>query len=344
MKEIDNRLVEWAVRETKTHYKDEVSILLEHNTYCLEEDRNVRYVNKIISDSKEPIGLARTFIINGIGYDFNQVSWESFERDADVKGYFVTVLAQANILYSKNEADKQRFLYLRAKLFANLENSQYMFERGLEWLNNAMDVYKTLLFEDELSKARKGAGFIVDYLAIAVACYNQTYFKSFTQLQELNTMKYLPDNFIEKYKQIVSAKTVSELQLLCHNIIKTTRDFFKINDKRVRENKFTPNYQYLADWYQECSYYFKRIYHFCANNESELAFGESYHIQTDLDDIAKDFKILDLDIISNFGFNDLSDFAKKVKLAEERIVATIKSNNVKINSYSSVDEFINQNS
>lgn len=344
MKEIDNRLVEWAVRETETHYKDEVSILLEHNTYCLEEDRNVRYVNTIISDSKKRIGLSRTFIINGIGYDFNQVSWESFERDSDVKGYYVTVLAEANILYSKNKADKQRFLYLRAKFFANLENSQYMFERGLEWLNNAMEVYKTLLFEDELSKARKGAAFIIDYLAMAVACYNQTYFKSFTKLQELSTMKHLPNNFIEQYKQVVNAKTATELQSLSYNIIKATRDFFKINDKRHPENKLTPNYQFLADWYQECSYYFKRIYHFCANNESELAFSASCSIQTDLDDIAKDFKISDLDIILNFDSNNLSDFEKKVKLAEERIVATIKSSNVEIDSYSSVDEFINQNS
>ena len=237
MKEIDNRLVEWAIKETETHYKDQVSILLEHNTYCLEEDRNVRYVNSIISDSKEYIGLARTFIINGNGYDINQLSWESFERDAEVKGYYVTILAEANILYSKNEADKQRFLYLRAKFFANLENSEYMFERGLEWLNNAMDVYKTLLFEAELSKVRKGAGFIADYLAVAVACYNQTYFKSFTKLQELNAMKYLPNNFIEQYKQIVGTKTVSELQSLCHEIIKTTRDFLsydKISEITIR--------------------------------------------------------------------------------------------------------------
>ncbi|MDT8719170.1 hypothetical protein IAI10_21190 [Clostridium sp. 19966] len=344
MKEIDNRLVEWAVKETETHYKDEVSILLEHNTYCLEEDRNVRYVNTIISDSKKRIGLSRTFIINGIGYDFNQVSWESFERDADVKGYYVTVLAEANILYSKNEAEKQRFLYLRAKFFANLENSQYMFERGLEWINNAMEVYKTLLFEDELSKVRKGAAFIIDCLAMAVACYNQTYFKSFTKLKELSTMKHLPSNFIQQYKQVVNGKTATELQSLSYNIIKATRDFFKINDKRHGENKITPNYQSLADWYQECSYYFKRIYHFCANNESELAFSASCAIQTDLDDIAKDFKIPNLDIISNFDSNNLSDFAKEVKLAEESIVAAIKSSNVEIDSYSSVDEFINQNS
>jgi hypothetical protein len=32
MKESDNRLIEWAVNEVETRYKDEVSILVEHNT------------------------------------------------------------------------------------------------------------------------------------------------------------------------------------------------------------------------------------------------------------------------------------------------------------------------
>lgn len=344
MEIIDNRLVEWAINQTQAHYKDEVSILLEHNTYCLQEDRNIRYVNTIISDSKDHIDLARTFIINGIGYDFNQVSWESFERDADVKGYYVTVLAEANILYSKNDADKQRFLYLRAKFNANLANPQYMYERGLEWLNNAMEIYKTLLFEDTLYKVKKAAGFIADYLAVAVACFNQTYFKSFNRLEDISAMKHVPDNFIEQYKQIVSAKSASEIQALCHSIIKTTRAFFKLNDKRIQKNDGTPQYQYLADWYQECCYYFKRIYHFCAQNESELAFSASCGVQTDLDEIAKDFKISGLVILTHFDANDLSAFSKKVKLAEERIVSAIKSSNVKLDAYSSVDEFILKNS
>lgn len=344
MKETDNRLIEWAINETLLHYKNQVSILLEHNTYCLEKDRNIRYINTIISDSKERIGLARTFIINGVGYDFNQVSWESFERDAEVKGYFVTVLAEANILYNKNEADKQRFLYLRAKFNANLANPVYMYERGLEWINNAMEIYNILLFEDTLYKVRKAAGFIRDYLAVAVAYFNQTYFKSFNRLEDLYLMNHIPDNFIEQYNQVSDTKSTDEIKTLCHSIIKTTRAFFISNDKRIKDSNNTPHYQYLADWYQECSYYFKRIYHFCDENKSALAFSESCGIQTDLEDIAKDFAIPELDILTYFDANDLSSYAKKVKLAENNIISAIKSNNIKIDIYSSVDEFISKNS
>lgn len=341
MKRTDSRLVEWAVRETEKHYKNDVSLLLEHNTYCLEDDRNVRYVNTIISDTKPYIGLARTFIIDGIGYDFNQVSWKSFETDAEAKGYFITVLAEANILYSKNEADKQRFLYLRAKLYANLANADYMYQRGLEWLNNAMEVYKTMMFVDTFSEVRKAAHFVSDYLAMAVACYNQTYFKDYDQLKELVLMEYLPESFIEQYKQVSTTQSDSELKELAHNLIAVTRSFFAVNKKEVKNNS---DYQYLADWYQECSYYFRRIYHFCTQNDSNLAFRGICGIQSDLNDLARDYGISDLDVLASFDSGNLPAFFEKLKLAEKRIVEAITSNNIKIDEYASVDDFLAKNS
>jgi tetratricopeptide (TPR) repeat protein len=301
-------------------------------------------VNTIISDTKSRIGLARTFIINGIGYDFNQVPWESFERDAEVKGWYVTVLAEANILYSKNEADKQRFLYLRAKLNANLANPQYMYERGLECLNNAVEINKTLVFEDTLYKARNAADYIAGNLAKAVACFNQTYFSSFNWFEVLCTMKCLPDGFIDIYKRIISVKSVDELKKLSHDIILTTRYFFIANDRRIGKGSKNADYQYLADWYQECSYYFRRIYHFCFFIDPALAFSLSSGLQPDLNDLSKDFNISGLDILTWFDDTDLTAFAGQVKLAEDKIVSAINSSNVKIDSYLSVDEFLSRNS
>lgn len=344
MKATDNRLVEWAIKEVQTKYKEEVSLLLEHNTYCLEEDRNVKYVNTIISDAKPYIGLARTFIINEIGYDFNQVSWDSFERDAEAKGYYLTVLAESNILYAKNEADKQRFLYLRAKLKANLSDAKYMYQRGLEWLNNAMEVFKTMMFSNSFLEVRKAVGFISDYLAMAVACYNQTYYSDYDQLTGLRQMKCLPNKFIELYTQVPKTSSIDELKVLGHNLITTTRNFFTENKKQYQNNKQPANYQYLADWYQECCYYFRRIYYFCSHNKLDLAFRGMCSIQSDLDDLAKDFELSDLDVLAYFDYNDISAFTKKLELAEKRIIDAITSNGITIDKSTSVDEFIAKNS
>ncbi|MCL2123720.1 MAG: hypothetical protein FWH34_06475 [Desulfovibrionaceae bacterium] len=338
----DNRLVEWAVNEAQTRYRNEVSLLLEHNSYCLERDRSVRYVNTIISDARPYIGLARTFIINGIGYDFNQVSWESFERDAQGRGTYPCVLADADILYSKNEAERQRFLYLRAKFFAHLADPVYMYERGLEFLNNAMDIYKTMMFEDALDKARIAASGIVHHLAIAVACYNQTYNKDYRRLEDLRAMRHVPEGFEALCGQILAAKTTGELQTLCHDLIAVTRDFFKVNDKRAHKAE-APDVQYLADWYQECSYYFRRIYHFCAQDDAWQAFSQGCGLQTDLDDIAQDFRLRGLDISAYFDADNLPAYAEKVKQAEDNIVTAIDSGGVKLDAYADVDEFLAKN-
>jgi len=354
MKPTENRLIEWAITQTKTHYSNEVSLLLEHNTYCLEKDRHVRYVNTIISDAEPRINLARTFIIDGIGYDFNQVSWKSFENDANVKGYYLTVLAEANIIYAKNEAEKQRFLYLRAKLMANLANPAYMYERGLEWIGTTMDVYKNMMFNDNLLSTRKAAGFIADYLGMAVASFNQTYFRDYGQLKDLQKMAHLPDNFIDRYMLVASETSIPKLREICHEIISITRDFFAANDKRKPDKLHnyqhlsgytttSPDYQYLADWYQECCYYFRRIYYFCTQNDAHLAFKGMFGIQSDLDELTKEYDLPDLDVLVHFDIDNLNLLAEKLKLAEKHIVNAITSNGIKIDAYVSVDEFIEKN-
>ncbi len=218
-----------------------------------------------------------------------------------------------------------------------------MFERGLEWLNNAMEISKTLQFEDALFKVRKAAGAIFEYLTVAITCYNQTYNKGFDRLSDLKTMKLVPSGFVEKCIQIIAAKSAREIKNLCHDIIKSVRDFFETNDTRARNTSCTPDYQNLANWYQECCYYFKRIYHFCSENDFVNAFRESGGIQTDLEEISKDYNIPELDILTHYDANNLSDFAIKVKSAEDCIVSAIEAKKVKLDSYSTVDEFILKN-
>jgi len=338
----DDRLVEWAVNEAKTRYHGEVSLLLEHNTYCLERDRGVRYVNTIISDTRPYIGLARTFIINGVGYDFNQVPWESFERDADGRGHYPCVLADGVVLYSKNEAELQRFLCLRAKFFAHLADPAYMYERGLEWLGSAMDIYKAMMFEDAVGRARVAAIGIAHHLAIAVACFNQTYNRDYRRVEDLRAMEHVPEGFDGLYGRIVAAKAVDELRALCHALISITREFFKANDRRPPKAK-TPDYQYLADWYQECSYYFRRVYHFCEQGDAWQAFGQSGVLQTDLEEFAAEFHLPGPDILTHFDAGNLGAYAEKVKRAEDSIIAAIAAAGVALDAYADVDEFLEKN-
>lgn len=339
----DNRLIEWAIQETKTKYADQLSILLEYDAYRLEEDRHVRFVSHMIADTKEYTGLARTVLIDGIGHDFFQLSWDSFEQDAQAKGYFLCILADANIIYSRSEEDRQRFLHLRETLKANLADRDYMYLRGLEWIDNAMDVYKSMQFASGIGKIRKAAGFVADYLATAVACLNQTYFKTFSHMAELQTMPCLPEGLIDQWKLLVSTKSTDELIALCREMIQSTRTLFASNDRREKKQP-APDYAWLAEWYQECSYYFRRIYHFCAQQDTLNAFQESCGLQTDLDDIAAAFSLDGLDILTHFDAKNLAEYTQQVKQAEQTLVSAIASAHVELDAYASVDDFLAKNS
>ncbi len=94
------------------------------------------------------------------------------------------------ILYSRNEQYKKRFVEFQEKLLANLKDKDFMFRKALGKLDTAMEIYRTMIFEDSLYKVKMGAGFIARYLSIAVACINGTYFKQRLDLEivELSQM------------------------------------------------------------------------------------------------------------------------------------------------------------
>lgn len=343
MKTFDDRLVEWAIREAEEKYPGKVSVILNHNTYRLEKDRDIHFASHIISDAQPLDGLARTVMIDGIGYDFFQQSWDSYEKDAQAKGYFLTILADAQIVYCRSEADRQRFLHLRETLKANLADAGYMYQRGLEWINAAMELYKNMLFETDFSLVRKAACYIADYLTVAVACLNQTYFKGNTRLNELRAMRHLPEGFVESYGRMAWLKTSGELTDNCHQMICAVRTLFQKMDTR-EVTQGTPDYQWLAQWYQECSYYFRRIYHSCEQENAVEAFSNCCGFQADLDEITENFRIPGLDVSALFDPDRLSWFAEQVRGAEARIVCAITSHGVKIDAYDSIEDFLRQNS
>jgi len=117
----------------------------------------------------------------------------------------------------------------------------------------------------------------------------------------------------------------------------------KKNDRRIHKTA-PPDCQWLADWQQECSYYFRRTYHFCAQGDALQAFGQSGGLQADLVDIAKDYGLENLDILSHFDADNLPAYAQKVRQAENSILAAIAAGGVKLDSYDSLDEFLAENS
>jgi hypothetical protein len=258
----ESKLDNWVINKIKTEYKDDVALLIGHNSYRLEEDKAKATFSFFFPATEKAMGLAKTFIIDGAGYDLFPMSWERIERMAGLDEDNASCVGDATILYYRTEADKKRFEEIQARLKQHLADARFMLNKALEKLDVSMGLYQGMMFEDTLYKLRKAAGYIVLYLSNAAAYSNGKYFSTSHQSHaaDLKTMKSIPEDFIRLYEAVVKARSAEELKKLCYEMIYNTRQF--LNAKKG-SNKSTPNpdFSSLADWYQELSYAWREIYH-----------------------------------------------------------------------------------
>ncbi|MHB1457785.1 MAG: hypothetical protein ACYC0V_12825 [Armatimonadota bacterium] len=345
MKKNGTELADWAVRKIETEYKDDVCLLLEHNTLRLEEDRDGVDFSYYIPATNRANCLARTFIVDGIGYDLFPMSWERIEDIAELNEVITTCLADAEILFARSEVDRQRFGSLQARLVANLQNPHMMYKKALAWFNTAMDMYQEILFEESICKVRENAGHICNLLALSIACINGKYFKhgQTDQISEILSMNDIPVRFVDLYEQIIYTKMIDEQKRLCHDIISVMKKFLDDHNTDAVPAVVNPDAAGLAAWYQELSYTWRRVYHWCNADSPINAYLWCCLLQNEVNRVGAENGIDDLDILSYFDADNLSAFRKRAEYMEQKIIDFIEANGVTIDSYPSVEAFLEKN-
>lgn len=340
----ETRLTQWAINTIETKYQDDVSILIEHNSLRLDKDSESKSFSYYIPATNRANGLAKTFIIDGIGYDLFPMSWERIERMADIKEYNTTCLADAEILWARTEGDRQRFLSLQARLQANLQNPQYMLVRAKKWLETVKEIYQDTLFEEKVYKVRENAGYICDLLSIAVAFANQRYLPhgQTDQLQALSAMNAIPKDFERLYREIIVEASPDSQKRLCYNLIKNTMAFLDAQEENPIASG-TPDYSELASWYQELCYTWRRVYHWCDKCDPVNAYLWCCMLQNEAEEWGLKFGIADIDILGSFDKNDLAGFRKRAETVEQHFRDAINENGVVLDEYKTVEDFIKAN-
>lgn len=343
MKDTGEKITQWAIDKIKTDYANDVALLIGHNTLKLEKDRGKSDLSYFVPVDKIPYGFAKTFMIDGVGYDLFSRTWDQLGELASLSGYNITCLGDVEILYCRTEEDKKKFIDLQEQLKRNLEDKEYMHEKALEKLSGAMALYQEMLFEDNLSNTRANAGYIADFLSIAVAYENQTYFKhgQIDQIKVLETLQSVPQGFIELYKSIVTQQTKDGLCEVCREIISVAKEFLEpaLNEERSRNE----NFDELAQWYHELSYTFRRIYHYSDKKDTVNSFMWGCMMQSELNIVSEDFGLPMFNLLEAFDADDMTEYYKRAKDIEEQIVSIIKGKGIKLDTYSNVEEFVSNN-
>ena len=347
MKTTTQKLSEWAINKITTEYKDDIALLIAVENHSVNNDGHGECFDYFIPATDRGFELSQTFIVEGVGHDLYPRSWERMERTANLIDPCTVCLDNAKILYYRNEDDKNRFLMLKKLLLGNLRNSEFLYKRVLEKLDNAMKLYQTMVFESEMYRVRTAAGYISDYLSEIVFYLNKTYFKNWRNghIAELQKLQYMPHNFIEYYAAIIKAKTIDEVKTLSYLLIDVTRKFISTHKPNIKSQQVNVNYQEFASWYQELSLTWRKIRFYCDTNNAELAFDNACYLQNELILIKDEYGIDKdkVDLLGYFNDEDLSSIQKRAEEIEMYVIEVIEKNGVKISKYDTVDEFLNKN-
>lgn len=336
------RLSDWAIHKIKTEYPQDVALLVGVEGHSVNGDGHGECFDYFIPATERGYRLSQTFIIKGIGHDLYPRSWERMERTAALDDRATLCLGNAKILYSRSVEDEERFYAIQKKLYDNLKNPRYTYGKALENLDIAMNLYRNMLFEESFYKLRLGAGYVHHYLSLAVTYLNGTYQKDWRRgsIPELLELHRLPEQFVEHYEAILTAKSPDALRNLSRLCIASTRRF--IADAKPAEEAALPKADFgeLANWYQELSLTWRRIRYYCEIGDADAAFVDACNLQSELGIVEEEYGLREMDLLGTFDADHLDLLSSRADELEAYIISEIVSHGITLKKYDSLEDFL----
>lgn len=339
-------LNDWAIRKIESEAPDDVDLLIGHPQWNVPEDGNEVRFTYFLPNSEKGMSIAKTFIIEDIGYDFWGMPWERLEHIATLEESLTAVLLDGTILWSRNEEVCKRFTDLQQLAKERLEDSSYCLETALKRISDAMDAYKVMAFEENLSHVRKGLSCIADLLSMAIADINGSYFKRGPEGQDrvLDALPLVPEGYTDDYRRITRAVTIGDCCSLAHDMIAKVRSFFSEIRMKYESSDITQdqdyNYEDMAAWYEEGTYSFRRLYSYTCRGDAARTLQWGYSLQAELDFAQKAYGLKQMDILDTYDPDNLIALNRRGHEVQEYLYQTLRSHNVRIREYSSLEEFL----
>lgn len=332
----------WVIDTVKEKYTDDIALVVSHTTLQIDDEPCISYFVPITSRGNE---LARTFILEGKGFDIWGISWERLEKFAELEEYNITVLADSEILYAKDDEWASRFEALKSKLRGNLSDENKMRECAIKAYAQAKEVYTEMMFSDR-SDIPMAAGYVFDYLARAIAFCNHIYFKK-SQTAQLEELKQLektgnkPEEFCELYLSIIKENDGIKQKEKCNKAIRIVREYLekRYPDNTVKER----NYQDLADWYAELSYTWLRLRHYASQGDFVKVYMWGILLQNELNGVCEDFSLEKPQLMEYYDSGRLDVFIDRADKLEQWIRGEITAGGGVIHEYNSEEDFLNEN-
>ena len=344
---LGKELIEWAIREAETTYKGQISVIVADrfaNMHPGDAAAAPLALTYFVPKTPEGEKTARAFIIDGVGYDYWALPWERLEGIADMEETIAVILAEGEVVWAECEADRARFYALKERLFRNLSNLKYVCRILANRLEEAMEIYKNMAFEEDIGKLRMAARYIGISLSDAIAAVNGTYIKcgehgTDDPVPLLSRLSRVPEGYIGLQKKLCTIKDGVELTALCREMIQAVRRFLT----ELLPESEPKKTEYPEGWYEELVYTWRRIDYFCKQNDVANAFGWGAYLQLDMGMLGGLLTDEEQNILRDFDPEDLSGFAARCEEARRTVHTRLLESGVRLNEYDTLSDFLREN-
>lgn len=348
-KTINDKLVNWIKNTVEREFPEDISLVCIYGSW-LNGTMNARSDVDcyFVPRTQRGNALARTFVLEGVGYDIFPMSWERLAEIAALESPMQPLVGDVMILYSGSPEEEGKLRQLQATMERNLRDREYTAKIVKARCTLAATWLAELAPDADATQNWKIAGQVIAVLATALAIDQGDYFHFGGKRVYETLRERFPQWVAEGYLGVVEAESSREavtaagvfLEQVCRYVGAVPEVSCQAVPKTVPEGEVDA--PLLAAIYQEICSTFGKIYTCCEEGNTPLAFASAVVMQQELEDMAE-FGCPRYSLLEGYHFRRLEDLAKTAARVEEGLVSFIRQQGGTIVSYRCFEEFEKDN-
>lgn len=329
---------EILIDKIKRDYKDDVAVVVMMGSHLYGETHTLSDLDMyFVVNTARGFELGRTFIIDGIGFDFWPISWERMERIANHDERITAIITEGKILYYGNDTDLARFNALKEKAL-NTSDFRKFKNKTRNVLANAYRPYFELQKSMDLTSTRKHALGITFAVTNAIALINcDTVKRGRGKLKaELLAMSHVPVGFARHYDVLFESNDPVAIKKAAKQLILETEQLIDQVGQAYDQDHPENVCEKLAGFYEELINFYNKIEHGIAVKDFVTVFYAANEIVMELEDVfsGTGVSLTDLpDIVGLFDLSDMEAYGTLVKKHQKLLEALLEENGVEIQVY-----------
>ena len=350
----NKKIIEIIMEQIKEKCPDSIDMIAIGGSFCngdIYEKSDLDLV--IISRDDKAKCLDKCFILDDVAMDIYTHDWTSFENMAEYPNPYVTKLIDLDIIYTHDDSVLDKYKELQTKLKTNMNDESIVLKNIQNHFNTVcIEINKLNDNENDLGLAYRSLATIIKEIEFIIYMANKSYVKRGTKRvpEEICNMTYLPEGFIEIYKDITNCKNIEEIKDKANKVVECITAFVNqkgikyistIEEKKKIERKeLMPNN--LFGTYEEIySNWKNKMIHAVTINSRYLSFVTMNSCQEFYDEMASMFDIPKIELIANYDPNNLSSNVEHFNNCMEQWLELYKIHGVEVNYYANLTELEN---